>query len=123
MSTRGGCGHDRAASRTYQCPDGVDPQDLRGVGPRPTHVGQRRQVVDDVGGGLDHGVAHRLPVGDLHLVIDGDHLVPALDEMGGQPRADEASRSGHQGPHAPNLTGDRPDEPGDEAPERRAAHR
>ncbi len=96
---------------------------LRRVGPGPTHVGQRGQVVDDVGRGLDDGAPHGVPVGDVHLVVDGHHVVPALDEVRGQPGADEAFRSGHQGTHAPNLTGDQTQLPGDEGSDRRAAHR
>ena len=79
--------------------DHIHLQDLQWVLPRLPHVGQGGQMVDGVGSGGGHRPEQRHRIGDIDLVVDGDHLITLLSQVIGEPGADESSASGDQRAH------------------------
>ena len=91
--------------------DDVDRRVVVGTRDRGHHVGLRGEVEDDV------GRAELEPVADVALdeggrrvevlalaggeIVDGEHLVTALDETVDEVRSDEPGSTGDDRPHAP----------------------
>ncbi len=73
---------------------GVHPECLGRLAPRVAHVGERRQVVDDVRlcrlqvGCEEDGIGH------VHLGAGGDGRVAGIGEVAEKPGADKARSSG-----------------------------
>ena len=86
----------------------IHAEGLRWIVPRVAHVGERREVVDDIGHGRLEVRREQGGIGHVDFRTWCSGGVPRVGQVAEKPGADEAGSSGQIGAHRPQVNGGRP---------------